>query len=88
MLKYNKVYEHGSNKELTPLELIRAFGFDSEKYIGKITPMEMLERVAGYHCSCGNGQGTFELLPVNHPDVISGGKRYMICRKCGCMSHL
>ncbi len=45
-------------------------------------------RIAGNgHCYCG-GNGEFELLPLMHPDVIEGKKRYMICRKCGAVSHL
>lgn len=39
------------------------------------------------HCACA-GDGEFVLLPENDPDVQSGGKRYMYCRKCGCWSHL
>lgn len=39
------------------------------------------------HCYC-NGDGEFELLPITHPYVVEGLKRYMVCRKCGALSHL
>jgi hypothetical protein len=46
-----------------------------------------ISRIQGQMCDCKNG-GHFELLPSNHPAVIEGGKLYMVCRKCGCSSHL
>lgn len=68
--------------------LLYAMGFDSDKYFGRIMPGEMQKRISGTgHCNCC-GEGEFVLLPVNHPDVIEGQKRDMICRKCNCWSHL
>lgn len=89
MSGYNKVYLHkGDAEEMTPLQLIYALGFDSNKYIGVISPVEMIERITGYHCDCGENKGEFDLLPVDDPSVVDGGKRYMKCRKCGAYSHL
>ena len=50
-------------------------------------------RLKGNMCNCGvdpNGfsAGEFVLLPLNDTAVIEGGKAYMVCRKCGCHSHL
>lgn len=67
--------------------LIYALGFDTNKYIGKIYPTEMQERIQGNHCDC-YGNGEFVLLPKDDPMVKEGMKRYMRCRKCGCYSHL
>ena len=57
------------------------------------TASMMPDRLRGHHCSCGvnpsgYSNGVFELLPFTSDEVKSGGKAYMICRKCGCMSHL
>ena len=57
------------------------------------TPDMMKERLKGNHCSCGTNQdgyslGVFELFPFISEEVRSGGKAYMVCKKCGCMSHL
>lgn len=53
----------------------------------------MPDRLKGYHCDCGTNEqgyskGSFDLLPLYSEEVKSGGKAYMICKKCGCMSHL
>ena len=53
----------------------------------------MRDRLKGHHCSCGVSPdgytlGTFTLLPFMSEEVRSGGKAYMVCKKCGCMSHL
>lgn len=85
----NKIYDMGSNIPLAPEELaIRANALTRNK---PFTP-DMFEgpksRISGYgHCNC-NGDGEFELLPVYSPEVKEGEKRYMVCRKCGCYSHL
>ena len=39
------------------------------------------------HGDCDDGCHS-QLLPLGHPDVRSGHKRYMQCRKCGAWSHL
>ena len=84
----NKVYLPGSDTPLTPFELAREANailtknvFEAFNFFGKDS------RVAGKHCSC-SGNGEFELLPIDDPDVIEGGKRYMRCRICGEWSHL
>ena len=86
----NRIFLPDGKTEITnePRKLIYALGFDSNKYIGKIYAFDMKERISGKgHCDC-YGEGEFVLLPVDHPDVIEGQKRYMKCRKCGCFSHL
>ena len=85
----NRVYDT-NGKEITDdtRALIYALGFNSNKYFGKIFPGEMKERIQGKdHCAC-YGDGEFVLYPVDHPMVVDGKKRYMECRKCGCVSHL
>lgn len=85
----NLVYEKDSNIPMTPQELADAANaittshpFTAADFAGPKS------RIAGAgHCDCG-GNGKFELLPINHPDVQEGGKRYMICRICGGVSHL
>ena len=57
------------------------------------SPAMMRDRLKGNHCSCGTSQdgyslGVFELFPFISDEVRSGGKAYMICKKCGCVSHL
>ena len=53
----------------------------------------MLDRLKGNHCSCGVNElgyskGKFELLFFNSEEVTTGKKPYMVCKHCGCMSHL
>lgn len=53
----------------------------------------MRDRLKGHHCQCGvnlagYSKGVFTLLPFISEEVRSGGKAYMVCKKCGCMSHL
>ena len=87
----NTVYRPGSNTPLMPDQLC----FEANAlYSRRKRPFSICDfvgpnsRIAGTgHCDC-NGDGEFELLPVHHPDVQNGQKRYMICRKCGCYSHL
>ena len=51
-------------------------------------PANINSRIGGNgHCDCC-GNGEFVILPENDPDVQSGMKRYMQCRKCGGWSHL
>lgn len=60
------------------------------------TPNDKDYRLSGVHCDCGCDEkavgkptfGEFELFAPDSEDVQSGGKAYMICRKCGCYSHL
>lgn len=47
----------------------------------------VMNRLGGHLCDCPEG-GDFDLLPVDDPAVQEGGKRYMVCRKCGLYSHL
>lgn len=78
----NKVFYNGTDILLTPKQLAEEAGFNFEE-------ADYPDRISGRgHCECKNG-GEFDLLPKNHPAVAeSGGKRYMRCRKCGCVSHL
>lgn len=69
-------------RELSMKECIKAAGFRN------MTADEMVVRLKGSHCSCGPNMGEFDLLPETDEAVISGGKRYMKCRKCGEYSHL
>lgn len=53
----------------------------------------VLERLKGHHCSCGVNEfgysaGSFDLQPMYSEDVQTGGKAYMVCKNCGCTSHL
>ena len=53
----------------------------------------MYDRLKGHHCSCGVNElgytnGVFKLLHFISNEVRTGGKAYMVCQKCGCMSHL
>ena len=73
-----KIFEN--NKELTVIEIIKASGFK------RITETEMRNRLRNL-CYCGD-EGEFDLLPPDDEAVLSGGKRYMQCRKCGLWSHL
>ena len=50
-------------------------------------------RLGGCLCNCGVDErgfskGQFDLLPIENKAVKEGGKAYMICRICGCISHL
>lgn len=50
-------------------------------------------RLGGHLCNCGVNErgfskGQFDLLPLESEEVKEGGKAYMICRNCGCISHL
>jgi hypothetical protein len=76
----NEVYYPDGNTQLTPFQLAQEAG-------SQFRASDYPERITGKMCDCVNG-GKFELLPKNHPDVIEGGKRYMICRVCGGYSHL
>lgn len=82
MNKRVKVYMPGSKHEMSLSQLCKASGFKG------ITEEEMAERLVGDHCACGTNNGEFTLLPLDSVEVRDGGKRYMICRKCGCYSHL
>lgn len=85
----NKVYYKNRRIPLSPEELAKEANALSKRNLFK--PSDFIgenSRIAGEgHCSCG-GNGEFELLPEDDPDVVSGGKRYMVCRKCGGWSHL
>lgn len=53
----------------------------------------VLERLKGHHCSCGVNEcgysaGSFDLQPMYSEGVQTGGKAYMVCKNCGCASHL
>ena len=85
----NRVFnEFGENITSNSKKILYAMGFNTNKFVGRIPPEEALSRIQGNgHCDC-YGDGTFDLLPITHPDVQDGMKRYMVCRKCGCYSHL
>lgn len=51
------------------------------------------DRLRGHMCNCGTtiegySNGEFKLLPLSDECVVTGGKAYMVCQKCGCYSHL
>lgn len=53
----------------------------------------MNDRLKGHHCSCGvtdDGytKGTFSLYPLSSSDVRDNCRAYMVCKRCGCVSHL
>ena len=86
----NTIVLMGSNTPLSPQQIAgqanaiypNSKPFTAEDFTGNSC------RIAGAgHCDCG-GNGEFELLPISHPDVKEGQKRYMVCRKCGAYSHL
>lgn len=85
----NKVYKKGGKTPLTSQELAvaanaitRSKPFTASMFEGETS------RISGSgHCAC-NGNGEFELLPLYDSAVQEGQKRYMICRNCGCVSHL
>lgn len=57
------------------------------------TASEMPKRLMGHHCSCGvnnagYSRGVFKLLSMYSDEVKIGCKPYMVCKKCGGMSHL
>lgn len=86
----NRVFKEGEyTTPLTPKELCIAANIITSNYPFKESDfMGENSRIQGSgHCDCG-GNGDFELLAANDPDVIEGGKRYMHCRKCGGWSHL
>lgn len=80
----NRIFENGRELK-TAKELGDAFYAILPEKVKK-HPYE-LERITGSLCSCG-GDGVFDLLPTTDEGVIEGGKRYMVCRKCRCYSHL
>lgn len=73
----NKVFiSKEAVKPMTLEELLKAAG-----------PWFEMERIEGSHCDC-DGEGEFVLLSEDDPAVVEGGKRYMVCKKCNCYSHL
>lgn len=81
-MKRVKVFRNHEKHELSLREIISEAGFKG------ISEEEMAVRLQGNLCMCGNSNGEFDLLPPDAPECIDGGKRYMVCRKCGCYSHL
>ena len=97
------VYKPHSCTPLSP-EQIAAWANTVESAIGKVPRPSFTasmfvgekSRLNGHHCACGTEDGTsnspslgeFELLPLRSEEVLSGMKAYMVCRKCGCFSHL
>ena len=85
----NLVFKKGSNNPLTPTELAMEANVITSNH--PFTDLDFEgpnSRIQGSgHCDCG-GNGEFDLLPLYDPSVREGGKRYMVCRKCGCYSHL
>lgn len=85
----NKVFYKG--KQLSPVDMVVAANAitRNKPFVAYDFDYQNPEcRIAGMgHCDCA-GNGEFDLLPLNHPDVQDGKKRYMQCRKCGCWSHL
>ena len=87
----NKVYEnvqaYSEKREMTREELAQAaYVFLPEKSKYRNEPYD-LSRLERDHCNCC-GNGEFVLLPLSDEAVQSGMKRYMVCQKCGCVSHL
>lgn len=84
----NNVYLPGSSIPLNPFELAsEANAITKRKPFSRFDFFGPDSRIRGNHCNC-MGDGEFELLSKEHPDVTEGGKRYMQCRICGCWSHL
>ena len=84
----NKVHYMGCAELMTHEELTKEANYflpAASKY--KNEPYDM-RRLEGSHCVCKPNEGDFDLLPINSPVVQEGQKRYIVCRKCGCMSHL
>ena len=85
----NKIFKEGSNIPLTPTEIAAAANaitrnkpFTAEMFDGQNS------RIAGNGHGYCNGNCEFVLLPLYDTAVKEGGKRYMVCRKCGASSHL
>ena len=85
----NKVFVKNTNVEMTPKMLAAAANaitdckpFTEEMFKG---PNSRIQGAGHGYC---NNNCEFELLPVYDEVVQSGGKRYMVCRKCGAISHL
>ena len=70
-------------------EIKNAFNevYSNPTFKTNFTDEEMHDRIIGNHCDC-NGNGDFVLLDANDQACQEGGKRYMICQKCGGSSHL
>ena len=97
-----KIYRNG--ELLSPVGIANhanavhhALGGKGEPYTPDMfTPITKDYRLGGCHCDCGCDEnklgkpslGEFELFAPDSEEVLSGGKAYMICRKCGCYSHL
>lgn len=81
----NIIFDEKGKELKTSKELGEAFYANYPQRCKK-HPYE-LERIEGDLCYC-DGDGVFDLLPLTDEAVIEGGKRYMICRKCGLSSHL
>lgn len=98
-----KVYAPGNpDTPLTPNQLAQWANKVHRKAGGKGSPFTKYDyyeslseasRLGGYLCNCGVNEigfskGQFDLLPIESEDVQEGGKAYMVCRICGCISHL
>lgn len=85
----NYVFERGSNIPLTPKRLAaEANAITSNNLFTALDFKGPNSRIQGAgHCRC-HGNGEFVLLPIQDSAVQEGGKRYMKCRRCGCVSHL
>ena len=97
-----KIYRSG--EELSPKEIASHANVVHQIVGGKgspftedmYTPNDTNYRLSGNHCDCGCDEnavgkpslGEFELFSFRSEEVRHGGKAYMICRKCGCYSHL
>lgn len=85
----NKVFYKGGHIPLTPAQLAKEANAIYSRPVFCPEDFEGTDsRIAGIgHCDCNN-DAEFELLPINDISVIEGQKRYMVCRKCGGISHL
>lgn len=87
----NKVYRKGSDKPLTPRQLANEANKICRSKVFKASDFDEnnpYSRISGDgHCYC-EGNGEFVLLDSENEAVKEGGKRYMVCRKCGGWSHL
>ena len=85
----NKVFIKNTNVEMTPEMLAAAANAISG---AKPFTKEMFEgpdsRIQGAGHGYCNNDCEFELLPIYDEAVREGQKRYMVCRKCGAVSHL
>ena len=83
-MQKNNIYSPNGVKPMGVDRLSKWWGNLNEFYAGQMYDMS---RLKGDLCSC-NGNGEFELYPLDSDEVKDGGKHYMRCRVCGDNTHL